>query len=174
MKPSLSKTLHLMLYLCSGSLFTFILSVGCAPLFAQTTDPGEQAPHWIQPPDFQYTPAGKPDPFRPIIQASPPEPSSEGRGQKALTPLERIQPSQLKLVGILRQKDGQSRAMVELPNGKGYLLKVGVPIGQRQGKVTAITGSSVVIQESSTDVFGRKKTSDTILKLHKKAGESNG
>ncbi len=120
-----------------------------------------------------YSPAGKPDPFQPAIQTTPPESSPEEKPKKALTPLERVQPGQLKLVGILSQKSGERQALVELPNGKGYILQVGDPIGQRQGKVTAITGKSVIIQETDKDIFGKKVVQDTILKLHQQ-GESNG
>ena len=141
---------------------------------AQAVETQQNAPEWIKPPDFMYSPTDKQDPFHPIIQATPSEPSPEDQPKKKLTPLERIQPSQLKLVGILRQPNGQRQAMVELPNGKGYILQVGVSIGQRQGRVTAITASTVVIQETTTNVFGKQITEDTIVKLRQQGGQPNG
>ena len=164
----------------TGCLAWFIVSLLCMT-FAQGSLPAApaptaqaNAPKWMNPPNFIYSSKGKPDPFHPIIQTTPPEPSPAEKPKKMLTPLERVQPGQLKLVGILSQKKiGERQALVELPNGKGYILQVGDPIGQRQGKVTAITGKSVVIQETSKDLFGKKVIQDTILKLHQQ-GESNG
>lgn len=163
----------------AGRLFAAIVSVFCCALFyagfllAAPTSPAE-APEWVKPPDFSYSPAGKTDPFHPVIQTTPKEPSPEAKPQRTLTPLERVQPSQLKLVGIISPKKRPRQALVELPNGKGYVLKIGVSVGQRQGKVTAITATSVVIQETTTDVFGKKIQQETILKLHPQGEKSNG
>ncbi len=64
--------------------------------------------------------------------------------------------------------------MVELPNGKGYILQPGASIGRRQGKVTAITSTTVVIQETVVNAFGKKMKQDTILKLYQQGEQPDG
>ncbi len=160
--------------LCSAScvLLTAFLPTALPAASAPTTQ--AEAPEWTKPPDFMYSPQGKPDPFHPIIQTAPTEPSPEDELLRSLSPLERVQPSQLKLVGILSRMNGQRQAMVELPNGKGYILQAGASIGRRQGKVTAITSTTVVIQETVVNVFGKKMKQDTILKLHQQGEQPDG
>ncbi|MCF8039275.1 MAG: pilus assembly protein PilP [Desulfohalobiaceae bacterium] len=153
----------------------------CALLFpvslsAQTTELPKEMPQWIHPPEFTYSAKGKPDPFHPVIQNRPEEVQESEAPKRQLTPLEKVKPSQLELVGILNPGNSadESRALVELPNGKGYILTLGTAIGQHRGKVTAITADTVVIRETRTTVFGKKKKMDTVLKLHKQPGQNNG
>lgn len=167
----------LRLSLAPGPVFLFLLLFPLALSAQQTQDPQHQKrPQWINPPEFIYSARGKPDPFRPIIQSQPAEDSKSEESKRLLSPLEKVQPSQLDLVGILNQggNPDQNQALVELPDGKGYILRIGVPIGTNQGKVTAITRETVVIQETLTTIFGKEKKVDTILKLHKQPGPNNG
>jgi type IV pilus assembly protein PilP len=153
----------------------FLAALFPAPLWAATSIAEQaKAPSWIKPPDFMYSPAGKPDPFHPIIQPTRTKPDTPVRPEKSLTPLERIQPSQVELVGILSQSNGQRQALVELPNGKGFILEVGTSIGRHQGKITAITATTVVIQEKRINAFGKNVVQDTILKLHSQGEQPNG
>jgi len=138
----------------------------------------ETMPDWIKPPAFQYSSRGKPDPFRSFVQPETPQQEEEqkdSKPQRPLTPLERIQPTQLNLVGILTNGEQQAQAMalVELPDGKGYVLRPGTRIGRNDGKVVSIEPGRVTIQERVTNIFGEKKTNKVVLKLHKAAGESN-
>jgi type IV pilus assembly protein PilP len=138
----------------------------------------ETMPDWIKPPAFQYTSRGKPDPFRSFVQPETPQADEEQKDSKPkrpLTPLERIQPTQLNLVGILTNggQKAQAMALVELPDGKGYVLRSGTRIGRNDGKVVSIGPGRVTIQERVTNIFGEKKTNKVVLKLHKAAGESN-
>ncbi|MCF8104917.1 MAG: pilus assembly protein PilP [Desulfohalobiaceae bacterium] len=156
-------------------LVLFSLLPGLSPA-AQGPETDQEKPGWIQPPEFIYSPKGKPDPFHPAVQSQPDEDQENQRPQRQLSPLERIEPSRLELVGILShgKSFAQSRALVELPNGKGYILTLGMAVGRHQGRVTAITADTVVIQETKTDIFGEKENKDTVLKLHKKPGQNNG
>lgn len=138
----------------------------------------DEIPQWIKPTGFIYNSQGKPDPFKPFIspesEAPAPE-ASEQNAQRILTPLERVQPSQLKLVGILWEQGLQEKALalVELPDGKGYILRPGARIGSRQGKVLSITPGQVVIQEQVSTVTGQKETQNLVLKLRQTAGGSD-
>lgn len=133
-------------------------------------------PKWINPAPFHYTAQDKPDPFRPFIEPQPTKSSSQEneKPDRPLTPLEKVQPTQLSLVGIL---DGvqttNAMALVELPNGKGYILQLGTRIGRNNGRVSAISSQSVTIKEEVRTILGEKKTNEVVLKLPKASGEKD-
>jgi type IV pilus assembly protein PilP len=80
-------------------------------------------------PAFSYNPTGKSDPFKPFIQLMP----DKLRKSAFLTPLQKYDISQLKLVAIITLPEG-SVALVEDQQGKGYFLKRGTAIGRRDEK----------------------------------------
>jgi Tfp pilus assembly protein PilP len=75
-------------------------------------------------PPIAYEPQGRRDPFTPIVTARPRE------GMSVLT---------LKLAGVVQGRT--LLALVESPDGVGYILKPGDVVGD--GRVTDITPSSV-------------------------------
>ena len=120
--------------------------------------------------EYSYNPAGKPDPFRPFIQLI----SGRGGSKSApLTPLQKYDVSQLKLVAIISSPGGNI-ALVEDVAGKGYFLKKGTWIGKNDGKVTKILMDKVIVEEVYQDIFGQTKTNEISLFLHKveEGGES--
>ena len=101
------------------------------------------------------------DPFRPMTLRVKTETT---RKRENLSPLERFELSQLKLVGIVWDtKD--PRAMVEDSGGLGYVVKVGTPIGANDGKVKAIYRNEVVVEEFYSDDYGARKKRDVGIKL---------
>lgn len=120
--------------------------------------------------EFTYNPQGKPDPFKPFIQLTPVRDASR---RSPLTPLQKYDISQLKLVAIISAPEGNI-ALVEDVTGKGYFLKKGTWIGKNDGKVTKILKDKVVIEEAYQDIFGQTKTQEILLILHKleEGGES--
>jgi type IV pilus assembly protein PilP len=84
-----------------------------------------------------------------------------------LTPLQRYEISQLKLVAIVAAPDGGTIALVEDTVGKGYFLKKGTWIGNNDGKVTKILRDKVIIEEPYQDVFGKTKINEVSLLLHR-------
>lgn len=114
-------------------------------------------------PEYTYNSAGKPDPFRPFIQLTP---TKGGAKSVPLTPLERYEISQLKLVAIIAARDGNV-ALVEDSAGKGYFLKKGTAIGKNDGKVTKILKDRVVIEELEPDMAGQAKQNEVLLYLHR-------
>ena len=121
-------------------------------------------------PEYSYNPAGKPDPFKPFIQLTPVRGASRST---PLTPLQKYEISQLKLVAIISTPEGNI-AMVEDATGKGYFLKKGTWIGKNDGKVTKILKDKVIIEEVYQDIFGQTKTNEISLFLQKieEGGES--
>jgi type IV pilus assembly protein PilP len=120
--------------------------------------------------EYSYNPTGKPDPFKPFIQLAP---LREASRKIPLTPLQKYDISQLKLVAIISTPEGNI-AMVEDSTGKGYFLKKGTWIGKNDGKVTKILNDKVIIEEVYQDIFGQMKTNEISLFLQKveEGGES--
>lgn len=103
---------------------------------------------------------GKRDPFRPFtLNVRSP------RGNRVnLSPLERYELGQLKLVGVVWNIK-EPNAVVEDSGGLGYVVKVGTPIGSNEGKVKAIQPEKIVIEEIEIDVFGAKKKIERSMRL---------
>jgi type IV pilus assembly protein PilP len=117
-----------------------------------------------------YDPTGKLDPFEPLYQDKPVAVKKKQKKRIPQTPLERIDLSQLKLVGIILASSG-NRALVEETTGKGYVIKTGTYIGTNSGKVVKIQKDKVIVEEEFEDVFGKIKTREKELKLPKPPGE---
>lgn len=124
-----------------------------------------------------YSPAGKVDPFLPLYEEQPaaPEEPADAEKQKVkrrmpLTPLERVDLSQLKLVGIIQAPSG-NKALVEEASGKGYIIKKGTFIGIHAGRVLEIQKDRVVVEEEVENVLGQFTHEKKELKLQKPPGE---
>ena len=110
---------------------------------------------------YSYKPAGRRDPFRSLILGL------KEKKVAGLTPLQLRSLGELKVIGIIW--DGRSYvAMIETPDGKGYLVREGVLVGPEGGVVRKISAESVNIEEIFTDFNGRKKTKMTVLGLRSK------
>lgn len=113
-----------------------------------------------QPETARFSPAGKRDPFRPYNLRT----STTSRPRENLSPLERFELNQLRLVGIVWDVK-EPRAMIEDTAGLGYIVTVGTPIGSNEGKVKAIHRNEVVVEESYEDFSGAKKKREVNIKL---------
>lgn len=143
-------------------------------LCAQNSTSAVPKPDWIDPPPFEYTARDKIDPFASFVRSQGQEAEGQDRPERTLGPLERVEPSQLKLVGVLRAPSGKrSLALVELPNGKGYILRPGMAIGRNQGRVTRIEPRQVVIVEEQTTVLGQQAAHSVTLTLPGPPGEDH-
>jgi len=122
--------------------------------------------------DF-YIPEGKLDPFEPLFKkerVSLAVGKKNLKRRKPLTPLERVNLSQLSLVGIIRAPSG-SRALVQESSGKGYVVKKGTYIGTNSGKIIQILKDSIIIEEESEDIYGKVSIIKKPLKLQTPPGE---
>ncbi len=120
--------------------------------------------------EYIYNASGKPDPFKAFIQITSAKDHSR---TLPLTPLQKYEVSQLKLVAIIIAPEGNI-ALVEDSAGKGYFLKRGTEIGKNDGKVKTILKDKVVIEEVYEDIFGQKKMNEISLFLQRteEGGES--
>ena len=120
--------------------------------------------------EYSYNPVGKPDPFKSFIQITP---AKEYSRRVPLTPLQKYEISQLKLVAIIITPEGNI-ALVEDATGKGYFLRKGTEIGKNDGKVKRILKDRVIIEEVYEDISEPKKINEISLFLHQveEGGES--
>ena len=111
----------------------------------------------------EYTGDGKVDPFMPLIKN---EPVRVKEPDRPLTPLERLDYSQMKLVAIV-SRGVQRVAMVEENGGKGYIVLVGTYIGRNGGVVSEIRKDRVIVHELRKDFKGDMITHTQEIKLNK-------
>ena len=122
--------------------------------------------------DF-YNPEGKLDPFEPLFKkerVSLAVGKKKIKRRKPLTPLERVNLSQLTLVGIIRAPSG-NRALVQESSGKGYVVKKGTYIGTNSGKIVQILKDRIIVEEKGEDIYGKVSIIKKPLKLQKPPGE---
>lgn len=118
-----------------------------------------------------YNPKGKVNPFEPLFRERQRVASKSKRKKRVpRTPLEKIDLSQLKLVGIVMATSG-NKALVEESNGKGYVIRKGTYIGTNAGKVVEIENNKVVVAEEYEDVVGNVTLRNKELTLPKPPGE---
>jgi type IV pilus assembly protein PilP len=113
----------------------------------------------IAPPAHVMKPDGR-DPFRPMTVKT----NAASRSRENLSPLERFDIGQLKIVGIVTDLK-EPRAMVEDSAGLGYTVKVGTPIGSNDGRVKVIGRDQIVVEEIYVDAYGARKKRDIAMRL---------
>lgn len=113
--------------------------------------------------EYSYVAEGKPDPFKPFIQLIP---VKEASRNVPLTPLQRYEVSQLKLVAVMSISGGNV-ALIEDSSGKGFFLKAGTPVGKNDGKVVKILKDRVIIEETFQDILGQPKQNEVVLNLYR-------
>ncbi len=103
------------------------------------------------------------DPFQPYIS---PKKVKLNTGP-IVHPLQKYDLSSLSLKGIVWGISTPT-ALIEAPDGKGYAVKVGTPIGKNGGKVWKILPDKVIILEKYVDYKGEIKTRKVYLTLPQK------
>ena len=126
---------------------------------ASTDKPADAAPTV----EYAYSPVGKRDPFRSIIDdVNKPQEGESTRPDCG--PLCKWELEQLRLVAVI---SGVSNplAMVEDPNGRGYVVRRGTFVGKRNGKVTQIRAGELVVTEIYRDQMGKPHVNPVVIKL---------
>jgi Tfp pilus assembly protein PilP len=100
------------------------------------------------------------DPFRPMTLKA----KAATQPRENLSPLERLDLGQLKIVGIVWDVK-EPRAMIEDSGGLGYTVKVGTPIGSNGGRVKVIRQDQIVVEEYYEDGYGTRKKRDVAMRL---------
>ncbi|RLB72767.1 MAG: hypothetical protein DRH07_03700 [Deltaproteobacteria bacterium] len=160
-----SKSLKILTLLLASLLL--LLTGVVADVFAQknladskTVQPAEISTLQTEGAHFIYTPKGRRDPFKPLVQKKQKiAKKSQGRAEKFKGPLERIELSKYRLIALMVVK-GIPRAMVKAPDGKSYTVKVGEYIGLNDGVVKRIETKVVATDENGLRV---EKSPDRIV-----------
>lgn len=118
----------------------------------------EAAPAALQADAYSYNPAGRRDPFQSLIV------TSGKKSMEFLPPLQRREVSELKLVAVVWGSLG-TYGLLEMPDGKGYAVRIGTPVGPNHGVVKRITAKDLTVVERYVDFFGETRTRDIVLEL---------
>jgi type IV pilus assembly protein PilP len=113
---------------------------------------------------YSYDPRGKLDPFKSLFETETQRLVGRKTVKKKrlpLTPLQRIDLGQLKLVGVILSPTG-NKALVEEPSGKGYIISRGTYVGTNFGRVSRVLKDKVIVEEEAEDFLSGK------MKLHKR------
>lgn len=113
--------------------------------------------------EYAYSPVGKRDPFRSVLDDAKQQGTDPG-GDVDCGPLCKWDLEQLKLVAVV---SGVSNplAMVEDPNGRGYIVRRGTFVGKRNGKVTQIRSGEVMVTEIYKDQMGKPHINPVAIRL---------
>jgi type IV pilus assembly protein PilP len=164
----LATTLALLLLVATGLIGCSDKAKPAAPAPATAQQPKSAATATVAKAEekpfavYAYSPAGRRDPFTPIIIR---EEKKAQVGGKA--PLERYPIHEFKLVGVVWGGLGY-HAMLEGPDGKGYFVRQGTKIGPNQGVVKKITQTTMVIEEKYKDPLGETNRKEIVIELRKK------
>jgi len=120
-----------------------------------------------------YNPEGRIDPFAPLFKREQVVTVVKEKKKKRpghLTPLEKVDLSQMKLLGTILAPSG-NRAMVTDASGKGYVVTVGTYMGIASGRVVEILRDRIVVEEEVENILGKISLRKRELKLQKPPGE---
>ncbi len=161
-----------------AGLLAAVLVTGCAdttpppprqePARKQPAAPAQAAPAVVTAPapdlatapseEYTYNPAGRRDPFRSLIV------TGEKKNVDLLPPLQRREVSELKFVAVVWGQLG-TYGMLEMPDGKGYAVRIGTRVGPNRGVVKRITAKDLTVVERYVDFFGETRTRNIVLEL---------
>ncbi|WP_373499383.1 pilus assembly protein PilP [Desulfococcus sp.] len=124
-----------------------------------------------------YSAKNKIDPFEPLFKPMPAEkpklpapPEKITAPKRRLTPLEKVDLDQLKLVGIVRADSG-NKALVEDASGKGYIVIHGTYLGIHSGKVVDILKDRIIVEEEDKDMLGNVRVHKREMKFQRPSGD---
>jgi type IV pilus assembly protein PilP len=111
---------------------------------------------------YTYDPKSRRDPFQSLTRLI-----KVDKTREEMPPLQRVQISDLKLLGIMWGGYGYY-GLVRTPDGKGYTVKEGMHMGTNNGVITTITDKAIIVSEPSIDIMGNKSTKDVEILLRPK------
>jgi type IV pilus assembly protein PilP len=103
--------------------------------------------------------ANKKDPFKSLI--APPTPAAKTAAPVAtrsgsVLPIQAFDATKYRVSGIVIGLK-ENKALVIDPNGKGYVVKQGMMIGNNDGRITKITANAIEVSEQFRDESGHTK-----------------
>lgn len=132
-----------------------------AMLVAETKEPQVKISHL----------KGKPDPFRPFLEADAKNAREREKLQAMpLSPLQQSPLESFRLTGIAGSMHARI-AIVEDRRGRFYVLRPGTYIGTDNGRVVKIHNDHVIIEERRKTSWGREKISEVKMTFHMEGRE---
>ncbi len=113
---------------------------------------------------YVYDATGKRDPFRSFVLE---EAGRRNKGERG--PLEQFELGQIALQAVVWGTD-KPRALVTDPQGRGYIVKEGTPIGKSSGTITKIGDNMLVVREVYVDTLGLRTEKDIEKRIRQSQG----
>lgn len=112
------------------------------------------------------------DPFMPAatVSSDPEANTLQTAIEERLPPLQRIELNQIRLVAVVVPESGGRTALVEDSTGIGYIVQVGTPIGRKNGRVVAIHGDRLEVEEKVKNFMGEDKSRIAEIRLYQGEG----
>ena len=123
------------------------------------TAPGAPTPPAENAEGYSYDPKSRRDPFQSLTKVI-----KSASMQSQMPPLQRVQISDMKLLGIMWGGLGYY-GLIQTPDGKGYTVKEGVLLGTNNGVIKTITDKAIIVSEPAMDYTGRKSTKEVEILL---------
>lgn len=98
----------------------------------------------------------KRDPFKPFVQAPPKRQIGAKNRAGDPLPIQKFDSENFRVSGIITGIKENSALVID-PSGKGHIVKAGMPFGANDGRVKRITSTTIEVEESFRDDFGRVK-----------------
>ena len=115
----------------------------------------------------QFDFSTKKDPFKPFIVEDKAAGKDKRADAKSGLPLHRFDVSQFRLIGTVSDPKG-NKAMVVDPDGKAYVLRIGMTIGKNEGKITQIGAGGIDLVEQFRDDNGKLRRETIRIPLLRK------
>ncbi len=129
------------------------------PAMTTATAPGASTPPVDSAEGYSYDPKSRRDPFQSLTKII-----KTASLQSQMPPLQRVQISDMKLLGIMWGGYGYY-GLIQTPDGKGYTVKDGMLLGTNNGVIKTITDKAIIVSEPTIDIAGRKSTKEVELLL---------
>jgi type IV pilus assembly protein PilP len=109
---------------------------------------------------YTYDPQSRRDPFQSMVKLLK---LNQAKGE--LPPLQRLELSDVKLIGIVSDASGYY-GLIQTPDGKGYTVRVGTLMGTNNGTIKTISEQRIVVAEPIIGITGKMTTRDIEI-LHR-------
>ena len=129
------------------------------PAMTTATAPGASTPPMDSAEGYSYDPKSRRDPFQSLTKMI-----KSASLQSQMPPLQRVQISDMKLLGIMWGGYGYF-GLIQTPEGKGYTVKEGMLLGTNNGVIKTITDKAIIVAEPTLDIAGRKSTKEVEILL---------
>lgn len=130
---------------------------------------------------FDWVPNNKRDPFRSpdltqtALKADTKAAKPLVRRVKRRTPrteLEKFELDQIKVVATITGV-ANPVAMLEGPDGQGFVVRRGTTLGRNGGRITRIYSSGIVISEVTRDNAGKRLINRVMIRIKRKSGDKS-